>query len=62
MPSTSETMAEHARAAPDTVFEELAHLADEASPAESLTERAPSDIPFEDGVSDAWGSGWPMRR
>ena len=62
MPSTSETTAEHARAAPDTVFEERAHLADEAPPAETLIERAPSDSPFEDGVSDAWGSGWPIRR
>ena len=62
MPATSETTAEHARGAPDTVLEERDRLPDEAPPAESLTERVPSDIPFEDGVSDAWGSGWPMPR
>ena len=66
MPSTIDTATEQAHVVP----EELAFPADETPPhagprqgsAERVTERGPGDIPFEDGVSDAWGSGWPMRR
>ena len=70
MPSAIETATERARTVPDAVPEELGLLADEAPPhagagqrpAGRVAESDPGDSPFEDGVSDAWESGWPMRR
>ena len=66
MPSTIEAASERAR----RIAEERTFPADEPPPyppdgqrpGEQATESDLRGIAFEEGVSDAWGSGWPMRR